>query len=557
MVSQEIINFYLKEEGGEIVVSQIKRVEQAIKLLEKVFHETSLSVEKFEKRMKFLKNELNRLTAPAQKVVGANRKMADSTKKTEWQFKKLQRAVLMAGMSIMFMGLQIQRMFLNIARSSVDSFMKISAGITPAGQAITAFGAAFEYLKFTIGDAIGNALLPFLPTILEIVDEIGNWVEENQELTVGLIAAGVIMGSLMFIGGQLGMLFNGLAMLFKALTGASGMLAGGKGLGALAAILLKFVPIIAILALAWITNFNNIREEATKFVNFIGKTFERLVGNIFEIFEGMWEILIGLFEGESKKMWSGVVKISKGALKLLFNIVVFTIKAIIDVTFWIAKGFLDMFATVIEFGLPFGRKLIEIFLKPLDLFLSSINAVIRRANEIPGINIGYLPTFAEGIGKAYAGFGQKQIDEFRRVADAGYNKVKELQENALLGDNFEKAFYTIDKMVDSWVDKNFEVLLGKDFFNEAGMDDLKNNIEESFEPVEQSIDENTVELNRLNELLAMLNTFNSPGNETDFNLTFNFNGPIDTNDPVQQKDYVNSFIDHLENSMLQAGVNGR
>ncbi len=147
------------------------------------------------------------------KEMKAVKDKADNAKKSMMH---LQRASLQFNLSMMFMGMQIQRVFDTIAKSSINTFMKISAGATPASKAIAGMGANFEFLKYTIGDALGTALMPLLPIITGLIEGIADFIQQNPEFAAGLLTAGFAAGTLMMTLGQVGLFLGGLKMMLGA-----------------------------------------------------------------------------------------------------------------------------------------------------------------------------------------------------------------------------------------------------------------------------------------------------------------------------------------------------
>jgi len=190
-------------------------------------------------------------------------------------------------LGIMFFGMMIQRVFLGLARTGVDTFMKITEGQTQAGQAITSLSAGFQYLKFSIGEALGTTLMPFMDTIIGIIESVVDWIERNPELVGWLIILGAAIGSLLLVVGSLGLgitsTMQGWAG-FKAAATAIGWskLASGikKVRGALSPLMLKIMLIIGFVIFlwqAWEHNWFNIRQFTGTVVKGIANAFFYLV----------------------------------------------------------------------------------------------------------------------------------------------------------------------------------------------------------------------------------------------------------------------------------------
>jgi len=116
-------------------------------------------------------------------------------------------------LSIMFFGMQIQRIFSRIVKTTLMTYMKISEGTTQAGQGINMLQAAFTTLKYVVGEAISSALEPLLPLIMNLMMGMIDWVEKNQKLTGWLVGIGLAIGGILFGTAQFGLGMLGLKAL--------------------------------------------------------------------------------------------------------------------------------------------------------------------------------------------------------------------------------------------------------------------------------------------------------------------------------------------------------
>jgi len=190
------------------------------------------------------------------------------------------RSFKMEYLSLLFFGMAIQRMFLGLARTGMDAYMKITEGQTEFGQSTLKLAAAWEYTKFVIGEAIGSVLTALLPTILPIIRKITDWVEQNKELVGWIIIIGVILGTLMMTFGIVALGIRGMLAWIGNMIGAFKMLG-------VAATFLMANPVILAIALiaaaiiflyfAWQNNWFNIRQTTGVIVHGIANAFFYLV----------------------------------------------------------------------------------------------------------------------------------------------------------------------------------------------------------------------------------------------------------------------------------------
>jgi len=162
--------------------------------------------------------------------------------------KKMRHAALFSGLGFLFMGMSIKNSMQSIMRSSFATFKKIDQGQSEAAVGTAALTAEFEYLKYSVGKAISEALLPMLPTILSLVRSFSNLVKDNPTAVfatiIGLFAAGTTMMAIgqlsTFVSGMstLGDLFSG-TKLDNGKTKLDSVAAGAQKLAGIGAIVLS------------------------------------------------------------------------------------------------------------------------------------------------------------------------------------------------------------------------------------------------------------------------------------------------------------------------------
>lgn len=176
-------------------------------------------LDEFQKRIKGSQTEIRNIGRGLQEVTtrftNFDGKVIKTTKKIEQQRSVFQ----MWALSFLFAGMQIKRTAEMITKSSIDTFMKISQGQTESGRAITGLAANFKFLKFEIGNAIGTALIPLMPILTNIVKSVAAFVQQHPEATFAAIARAFILGTGLFLGGQMVMFANGVFELVKNVGG--------------------------------------------------------------------------------------------------------------------------------------------------------------------------------------------------------------------------------------------------------------------------------------------------------------------------------------------------
>jgi len=173
------------------------------------------------------------------------------------------------GLSIMFFGMQMQRIFTNIARAGVSAFTKVMESSGYFGSAIQQLGVHWEYLKFTIGSTISRALEPIMPIIINIVNNIAKWIREHPKLTAVLVLGGAALGTFLTTIGQIAVTLGPLVRMLSlgpgglggALLGIAGISIGTLGLVALEKTISKNKKVADDLKKSFNTLLDNLKKK--------------------------------------------------------------------------------------------------------------------------------------------------------------------------------------------------------------------------------------------------------------------------------------------------------
>jgi hypothetical protein len=153
------------------------------------------------------------------------------------RFERMRQQFNYAYLSFLFFGMAMQRTAQTVMKTTTRAFMDVARSGSVAGDALIGLNAEFAYLKFSVGQAIGEALAPLLPIITSIVRGFSSFVREHPEETFFAIASVLAIGGAMSMMGQVGLFLQGLGQFktsaeWKALTGPGGGLEKVKqGLG--------------------------------------------------------------------------------------------------------------------------------------------------------------------------------------------------------------------------------------------------------------------------------------------------------------------------------------
>jgi len=342
-----------------------KSFDAGIKRVKKGLTEFQTGMKMGETNADVLQQKIGAIKAPMQKL-GAMTKMLTS-RFQGW------------ALSIMFFGMAIQRLFMGITKFAFKTFNDIISSTNESVSSVALLSAAWQYLGFVVG----SVLEPIIPMLMSIILWMAEWIEEHPRLARWLIIIGVIVGTLLMV---FGMLVLGIFGIVQAMQLFGTTLNVVKNAG-----------------IAW-TWFATILKD-------VGIA----VGSLITKFLG----LMGIGSGG---ITAGALM---GALAFIATIVALIIYLGIKWE-WNWKA---MFANMIVYALYFlealhlgfltvGNVIQTIFASIFDGFfwlvdgaIWVINGLIAAANQIPGIDIGFIGKLDTNfIGAALKSWDKEIID---------------------------------------------------------------------------------------------------------------------------------------------------
>ena len=197
-----------------------KAIQENQELNKKAFDDEKTQITKLNSKLKEKHKNTKKLNDLIEKdkikTIKLNKKLGEQKqakpKKSLFDFSRS-----MGALSILFAAQAISMALQRMATLSVQSFMKITQGQTEAGKGMTALAANMEYLKFTFGNAIATALLPFIPAITNIIQKVGDFIQKHPKLVTMGFAFMWIFTKVTLLNAQIILLLSGI----QNLTGAS------------------------------------------------------------------------------------------------------------------------------------------------------------------------------------------------------------------------------------------------------------------------------------------------------------------------------------------------
>ncbi len=281
---------------------------------------TNKPAKKIVKTIETLRNGTEKMT---QVTTGLNKKFKNlnqSVKSTTRGIKRFQMNLL----SVMFLGMALQRFFGGILRAAVTSFTKIMESNNMLGTAIQRLAVHWEYLKFIMGSVINSVIEPFLPLILGLIGGFTEFIQKNSKLVAWVTLLGFTFATLLFLFGMLGLGINGLLITFPLL-------------GSVIAALLSPFSLIIGAILILMALIPSAKTEMIKSFESIGNSFEALGKGFLAVVKGDMELAklyaVQLF----LELGDAVGHFSLAVLKTFNKVAEWLVNKLIEPLLWVLK----------------------------------------------------------------------------------------------------------------------------------------------------------------------------------------------------------------------------
>ena len=426
----------------------------------------------------------------------SSKELDKSNKSMIKSVKGLKQTFSMQFLGIMFGGMAIQKLFQGMATTAKQSFMQITQGQGEAANAFMALDASIQLVRFSLGEAIGSALIPFIPKIIEIAEKVSDWIQNNKELTSGIVIGGIALGAFMMTIGQTVLVIEALINTLKGLIPASlvGKMAAFiklNGLSTFITIIGEVIFWLAILLAAWQVNFGKIQETTFAIVNRLWRIFRIIFDNLVPLFTDMFGLIKAIFEGD----WNLIITyMSKVGLRLL-KIIVQLATNIIGLIAELLVGVINLFLNLTEFLFKIMGGIVKVIVKGMEYidivwsfgWLGIYNIVLNIWNMIvTGVEVGInslivlINAFIEALpALVKETMGIEKINNLNfdgaKAEVKSFDEIlKQATDDAAIRAN--QANNAIDNMVDLYSDLSVNVEPISEFFN-----NVSDSIGESFD----------------------------------------------------------------------------
>jgi len=228
-MSKQKILFEFSTIGDKRVVKAFKTINSAMKkggysndLLSSKTKKTSTALREQTRVIKMLTNAMNVGLVAQKKAEKQQKKNEKATEKTNQATRRMRGIVLGAGLSLMFMGMAMQRLGSSALRGLFGVFNNFEEGTTKMQTSLTGMRASFEFLKFAIVNALeGTIIERFVILITEAFVKLADFFSGNPAFAVAI----TLLFTTLFAVGTAAALFGQIWLFvaaFKALFAADG-----------------------------------------------------------------------------------------------------------------------------------------------------------------------------------------------------------------------------------------------------------------------------------------------------------------------------------------------
>jgi len=246
--------------------------------------------------------------------------------------------------------------------------------LKPAAQAT----GIFEVFGATLQVVFLPIMLALLPMLLEVAQYFMG-LSDNAKMVIGVIALlALAFGTVLMVLGQLFLGISSLILfapeliaIFSGIASVIGAMFSPIGL-ILLAFIVGFVS-------AWKENFGRIKEWTSVLWKSIGKIF----GGIIDVVKGIFKILWGLFNGDTKTMVEGFKNIWNGLKKFFTGLWGAITAAIVIVAITITKMIYNIVKVV-------WNTIISFIEGTVNFAIDVLNDLITLANKVKGVDITHI-----------------------------------------------------------------------------------------------------------------------------------------------------------------------
>ena len=173
-----------------------------------------LDSKQFTNGTKYIQQDFKKIAGQSVQITKSFKKTSQGLKLMSTSIKEMGARFKMEYLGILFGGMAMKRLFTGIMQSSFKAFNSISDGTSATSIAMANLTAATAFLKFEIASAIGTAIQPLIPILVEWILKLGTLARAHPRLVSALLIGGAAIGSLLMVISQLVLGISSFAQAF-------------------------------------------------------------------------------------------------------------------------------------------------------------------------------------------------------------------------------------------------------------------------------------------------------------------------------------------------------
>jgi len=451
---------------------------QKIEILMNLVDNITKPIEAIQKKLTGLTDVFKNLTA---NVINPTRALKASREEMQNMLngvQKLQAAFLTLGFGFLFTGLAIKRFAETALRSIFNTFVTVVDGSDESLQNILALQAAFEFLKFSIAEALlQSELFQFLIDIAIQVIDFFTSLPESVKTGIGIALIGLlILGAVLSFIGQIFLGLIPLILLFGPafeVSFAAGIAAIGSFLGTLLLAIVIIIAVIILITAIIKSNVGGIGDFFKETFGIIFETVKEVFLGIFKIIKDIFSLIVAILTGDWEKAWElfkrivintiRVILIALAGLGAVVINIVFTMINIVNDLFF--KGLLGGILFILEkigdgfFAL--ARVIVTALATPIEIAVDAVRTFLSFFSKIPGIG-GLFESALQAIPT-----GENLVQRLTNALTPAVNLFGEMRKDVnKVSDALKLPIITMEKFKEITADINAEMdSLEKKFVN--------------------------------------------------------------------------------------------
>lgn len=290
---------------------------------------------------------------------------------------KSNRRFEMGFLSLMFASMALNRAVGGFLRNAITAYNKASGESSNFRKETNKLVAAWEFFKFSIIDALSKSEMfqSFVIIMTNLVNKFNELSESSKAFIAIALGITFLISLFGMVLGQIGLAKGGFLVLGDIGVAAMALMgAAATALGITLGVFIAIITAVIITAIIlWQTNFGGFRDFVKATFRVIWETIKAVFKDLVKLVKLTFGFIKAIFQGDFDKA-TEIARDFLNVLKRLF------LKALIGIGAIIVN----------VFALAWNLAVDSVQLS-INLMIFMINKLIKKMNEIPGVNVPLIP----------------------------------------------------------------------------------------------------------------------------------------------------------------------